>query len=222
MRCLYHMPLSPASRKVRLVLGEKRLAYELRVENAWESGDSFLAINPSGETPALVDEEGVVVCDDVAICEYLDERYPDPPLLGSTPAERAEARRLVAWFDRLFFGEVTQNLAGEKIFKRLAGTGAPDSARVRLGITSIRRHLDYIDYLVDRRNWLAGDSLSMADIAAAAQLSTIDYAGDVPWEPHPGAHDWYARIKSRPSFRPLLQDRLAGLPPAKHYADLDF
>jgi glutathione S-transferase len=76
--------------------------------------------------------------------------------------------------------------------------------------------------LAERRRWLAGDSLSLADVAAAAQLSSVDYLGDVPWEGHPEAKDWYVRLKSRPSLRPLLKDHIAGVPPPKHYADLDF
>jgi glutathione S-transferase len=135
--------------------------------------------------------------------------------------ERAEIRRLVAWFDTKFTREVTDLLWGEKLIKRVKGN-APNSAAVRNGLVNIHAHLDYIGFLFDRRNWLAGEALSLADIAAAAQLSVLDYLGDVPWEGHPGAKIWYARIKSRPSFRPLLQDRLPGLKPAAQYDDLDF
>jgi glutathione S-transferase len=64
--------------------------------------------------------------------------------------------------------------------------------------------------------------MSLADVAAAAHLSCIDYIGDVPWEAYELAKNWYARIKSRPSFRSILADHIAGMPPPKHYADLDF
>jgi len=74
----------------------------------------------------------------------------------------------------------------------------------------------------ERRRWLAGENFSLADITAAAHLSTLDYLGDVPWDNHEPAKEWYARIKSRPSFRPLLADHIPGAPPPKHYADLDF
>jgi glutathione S-transferase len=222
MRVLHHLWLSPFCRKVRVVLHEKRLEFEMRVENVWDRDEAFLSLNPAGEVPVLVEADGTVVADHAAICEYLDETVPEPPLLGRSPADRAEARRLTAWFDQKFNREVTENLVGEKILKRFLKLGEPDSRAIRAGHANVRYHLDYIGFLVDRRNWLAGDAFSLADVAAAAHLSCIDYLGDVPWEDHPEAKDWYARVKSRPSFRPILRDSIAGAPPARHYADLDF
>jgi glutathione S-transferase len=145
-----------------------------------------------------------------------------PDLLGASPAQRAETRRLVAWFDEKMHIEATQNLFGEKVQRRFLGHGEPDSATVRAGLANIRVHLDYIAFLVERRSWLAGEQFSLADIAAAAQLSCIDYIGDVPWAHQEAARDWYARVKSRPSFQPILDDRLPGLRPVSHYDDLDF
>lgn len=222
MRVLYHHWLSPFARKVRLVLHEKRLEVEERIARDWERDDAFLALNPAGEVPVLIEPEGSPLADSGAIVEYLDEVYPDPPLLGRTPAARAEARRLVAWFDGKFFREVTEPLVVEKLMKRMLGGGAPDSRAVRAGRANIHTHLRYIAWLTERRKWLAGDHLSVADMAAAAHLSLIDYAGDVPWEEHELAKDWYARIKSRPCFRPLLRDTVPGVPAPRHYADLDF
>jgi glutathione S-transferase len=142
--------------------------------------------------------------------------------MGATPIERAETRRLVAWFDVKFNREVTVNLVEEKITKRFLGLGQPNSQAIRAGCQNIKHHLDYITYLMDRRSYLAGDSFGLADITAAAHLSSVDYLGDVPWEQHNGAKEWYARVKSRPSFRPLLADHIPGVAPPKHYADLDF
>ena len=135
---------------------------------------------------------------------------------------RAEIRRLVAWFDHKFHAEVTENIVGEKIMKRFLHLGEPNSRAIRAGKRNIHTHLDYIGYLTERRTWLAGDMLSLADFAAAAHLSAVDYLGDVPWDEHDAAKDWYVRIKSRPSFRAILADHLPGEPPPKHYADLDF
>lgn len=222
MRLLYHFPLDPYSRKVRIVLKEKQLEFELELERPWERRERFLILNPAGETPVLLEPDGAAVSDPTAICELIEERYPDPVLLGADALQRAEVRRLVGWFDRKFHREVTQNLVDEKIGKRLAGRGGPDSAAIRAGKANIRTHLDYIGWLCDRRVWLAGELFSLADIAAAAQLSAVDYLGDVPWDDHPEAKDWYARVKSRPSFRPLLADHIPGVPPPPHYADLDF
>ncbi len=136
--------------------------------------------------------------------------------------ERAEVRRLVAWFEKKFVREVTDLIWHEKLIKRLRDRATPDSAAVRRGLANIHEHLDYIGYLFDQNHWLGGDELTLADLAAAAQLSVLDYMGDVPWDKHPGAKVWYAKIKSRPSFRPLLADRLPSIRPVSHYDDLDF
>ena len=222
MRVLYHLPLSPFARKVRLALAEKRIPFDLRIERVWDRREEFLAMNPACTVPVLQDANGLVLADSYAICEYLDEAYPDTPLLGRTLAERAEVRRLVAWFDQKFNAEVTRNLLHEKQMKRLLGRGNPDAAAIRAGYANLKPHMDYIGWLAETRAWLAGASLSLADLAAAAHLSALDYIGDVDWTMSEAAKDWYARIKSRPSFRPLLAERVSGTSPPAHYSDLDF
>ena len=222
MRILYHLWMSPQCRKVRVALLEKRLEFDLRAENVWERRDEFLALNPASDIPVLVETDGTALSGSDAICEFLDEVHPEPPLIGHQPIARAEVRRLVHWFDEKFNAEVTENLVGEKMTKRYLGKGGPSSKAVRAGHANIHSHLDYIRYLTERRTWLAGDVFSLADIAAAAHLSSIDYLGDVPWAEHEEAKDWYARIKSRPSFRSILEDNIPGAPPQKHYANLDF
>ncbi len=222
MRTLYHLWLSPFSRKVRIALAEKSIAFVLKAEKVWDRRNEFLTLNPAGEVPVLVDDDGTVVVDSTAICEYLEEVCPEPPLIPGTAVERAEVRRVALWFDNKFYREVTQHLLDEKIMKRFLGLGAPNSDAIRAGKANIHYHLDYVAYLAERRSWLGGDNFSIADIAAGAQLSALDYLGDVPWTEHEAAKDWYARIKSRPSFRPLLADHIPGVKPPKHYADLDF
>ena len=222
MRTLYHLWLSPFCRTVRLVLHEKRVEFEMKGESVWERREGFLAINPAGDVPVLVEADGTAISGSGVICEFLDEIHSEPPLIGRQALPRAEVRRLVDWFDRKFNAEVTKNLVGEKMMKRFLGLGEPDSKVVRAGHANIHCHLDYIAYLIDRRKWLAGDFLSLADLAAAAHLSTVDYIGDVPWKDHEGAKNWYSRVKSRPSFRTLLEDNIPGAPPPKHYRNLDF
>jgi glutathione S-transferase len=222
MRVLYHLPLSPYARKVRLVLAEKRLPFELRLEKVWERRPEYLELNPAGTVPTLVEDNGLVVPDSAVICEYLDEAYPDSSLMGRTLAERIEIRRLASWFDGKFAAEVTQNLYGEKHLRRLTRRGNPDPAAIRTGYTALRYHLDYISWLAENRKWLAGSALSLADFAAAAHLSSLDFISEVDWSIAPAAKDWYARMKSRPSFRGVLADRVPGTTPPAHYADLDF
>lgn len=222
MRTLHHFSLQPQSRRVRIQLREKKLEFDPVAEKPWERREGLLRLNPAGETPVLVEEDGTVVAGAGVIGEYLEEAYDAVPLLGQGPAQRAETRRLAAWFDTKFDREVTQNLFHEKIMKRLLGQGGPDSPAIRAGKANIHVHLDYVSWLADRRNWLAGDAFSLADIAAAAQVSAIDYLGDIAWDQHREAALWYARVKSRPSFRPILADHWPGTQPPPHYADLDF
>jgi glutathione S-transferase len=223
MRLLYHLPLSPYSRKVRLALAEKGLPFELKLERVWERRPEFLTLNPAAQVPVLVEENGLAVVDSAAICEYLDEAYPETPgLIGRTLAERVECRRLVAWFDGKFAREVDDNLLFEKMMRRLLGRGEPEAAAIRAGFVNLRHHLAYLGWLAEHRKWLAGDTLTLADLAAAAHLSALDFLGDVDWSVSPAAKEWYARVKSRPAFRPLLHDRVGGMTPPPHYANLDF
>jgi glutathione S-transferase len=222
MRILYHLWLHPFSRKVRIALAEKKLDFDLKIEKVWERRTEFLSINPAGDVPVLVEPDGTILTDSQVISEYLNEVYPAIDLIGRSPLQRAETRRLVSWFDHKFNSEVTENLVGEKMMKRFLKQGEPSGPSIRAGHANIHYHLDYIGFLTERRRWLAGDDISMADISAAAHLSAIDYIGDVPWEEHKAAKDWYVRIKSRPSFKPLLEDIIPGFSPPKHYQNLDF
>jgi glutathione S-transferase len=224
-RIVHHFPLDPASRQVRLALGEKRLAFGEVQERYWENGAQLRALNPSGLTPVLVEIDGgepVLVCETWAILEHIEESEPEPGLMGRDAAERAETRRLLQWFDRKFNDEVNGLLLHEKMEKRLLGRGAPDHANLRAGREALKIHLAYIERLLESRDWLNGRRLSLADFAAAAHLSVIDYFGDIPWGVFRGVRTWYMKLKSRPCFRPLLTDRWPGLTPAPHYDDLDF
>ena len=224
-RILHHFPLDPFSRQARLALGEKRLTFDEQVERYWERPEVLGELNPTGLPPVLVDGEGrdrLVVCETRALLEYLEDRYPDPALLSRDAGERAEARRIIDWFDRKFHNEVNAYLLYEKMEKRLLGLGAPDLAAIRRGRDALRQHLGYLDHLLNAREWLAGRRISLADVAAAGHLSVIDYVGEAPWDQFKNVRTWYMKIKSRPCSRALLSDRLPGLPPAAHYHDLDF
>ncbi len=224
MWTLYHHWLSGPSRRVRLALAEKGIPVAHEIVIPWQRPEELLALNPACEVPVLVTDMADMppISGAYAICEFLEEIEPDPGLLGVTYDTRAEVRRLVDWFEVKFAREVVGNLTGERLMKRLTGIGTPDSRAIKAGRFNLPLHLDYLTWLSDRRNWLVGRDLTLADLAAAAQLSVLDYAGDIPWDDHPAARTWYARIKSRPSFRDLLRDQVPGHPPSAHYADLDF
>ena len=221
MLTLYHFPLSPYSRKVRLSLAEKRIECQLVEERYWERDPDFLRRNPAGKVPVLK-VDGVFMSESGAICEWIEEVYPDPPLMPTTPAERAEVRRLVSWFDDKFHKEVTSNLLFERVNKKLMKQGYPESKNIKAGAQKIKFHLDYMAWLLDHRRWLAGNVMTLADFAAAAHLSSLDYISDVDWNRSENVKDWYAKIKSRPAFRSILADQIPGFPPPAHYADLDF
>ena len=213
MRTLYHLWLHPFSRKVRIALAEKNLDFDLQIEKVWERRTDFLALNPAGDVPVLIEKDGTTLANSQVICEYLEEVYPEVNLLGVDPVQRSEVRRLTSWFDVKFNREVTDNIVGEKLMKRFLKLGEPHGPAIRAGHANIHYHLDYIGFLTEKRKWLAGDKFSLADIAAAAHLSSIDYIGDVPWEEHQAARVWYDKIIERKSFQPLLEDRIPGFAP---------
>ncbi len=229
MATLFHHPFCPHSRFVRLALGEYGIAVRLIEERTWERRRDFLVINPDGTTPVLVEEGQPPVPGAAIIAEFLDEVCGERLERRLLPPEielRIEVRRLMSWFNDKFFTEVSGPLTTEQLYKRHmpldAGGGAPETDVLRAARNNIRYHMAYIGWLARSRDWLAGDRLTYADLAAAAHLSAADYLGDVPWNEDEAAKSWYARVKSRPSFRPILAETLAGIPPSKTYADLDF
>jgi glutathione S-transferase len=230
MLTLFHHPVCPHSRFVRLVLEEYGLTPRLVEERVWERRAEFLTLNPAGTTPVLVEEGGPPVPGAGVIAEYIDETRgsgaPERRLMPTELGARVEVRRLTSWFNDKMFEESTGPLVMERVYKRYipagSGGGPPDTETLRAAKINIKYHLAYIGWLIRTRDWLAGDKLSYADLSAAAHLSVADYLGDVPWDEDETAKSWYARIKSRPSFRGLLVETLPGVPPSKTYADLDF
>jgi len=231
MLTVFHHPLCPRSRYVRLILNEYGIEARTLEERFWERREEFLLLNPAGEIPVLVVDGQPAIPGAAIIAEYIEETHPADDYLGDRllpqrPAQRVEVRRLASWFNDKFYAEVSGPLVTERVFKRYMtqeqGGGPPDTEALRAARRNIRYHLAYIGWLVRTRDWLAGDRLSFADLAAAAHLSSMDYLGEVPWNEDEAAKHWYARVKSRPSFRPILADTLAGVPASKTYADLDF
>lgn len=227
MPTLVHFALDPFSRRMRLALAEYGVPVELVDESPWDPSPDIFELNPAGTLPVYLEDSSSTVCGVEAIGEFLEEtKGKRMQLIPGDAFERAEVRRLVAWFDTKFYAEVSEPVLTEKVIKRFlpreAGGGGMDTTRVRQAMGRLRNHLDYIGHLADHRVWLAGERLSLADLAAAAHISAVDYFGDVPWTDYPVAKSWYQRVKSRPSFRPLLADTVRGMAPSGHYADLDF
>lgn len=221
MKTLIHFPFCPYCRKTRLQLAEKKILFNLETELYWKKREEFLDINPAGQVPVFIDEK-IVIPDSNAISEYLEEVYPEFPLLPLKPIDRAEVRRLVAYVEGIFAREVTRNIFYEKTMKRVQGQGGPDSQNLREGQKALTEHLDYFSYLIENRTYLALEQLTIADLTLAAHLSCIDFLGHVPWDSYPQVKDWYLCLKSRPSFKPLLEDVMPGVTPSETYAALDF
>lgn len=219
---VYHYPLCPFSRKLRIVLAEKKLAFNATVEKYWHRNNQFLALNPRGDTPVITIEPNTVVYGNNAIFEFLEERFPERNLLGTELAFRTHTRKIAEWFDSKLYNEVTRYVLNEKIIKATEGKSAPNSDFIRAAKRNLTVHMDYLKYLLTHNSYIAGDVVTIADFAAAAQLSTLDFVGDVPWGQYESVRYWYALIKSRPSFRPILQDTLAGIQPPSHYHNPDF
>jgi glutathione S-transferase len=230
MLTLFHHPFCPHSRFIRLMLAEHGLEHRVVEERVWERREEFLMLNPAATTPVLVAEGFPPVPGAPVIAEFLDEtsgaELGERRLMPSEPGQRVEVRRLMAWFNEKFFAEVSGPLVAERFYKRLMrveqGGGPPDTDAIRAARINVRYHVSYIGWLVRTRDWLAGSQMTSADLAAAAHLSAVDYLGDVPWSEDEAAKVWYARVKSRPSFRPILAETWPGLAPAPSYANLDF
>lgn len=230
MLTLFQHPMSTSSRFVRLILNEYGVATNLIEEYEWANRREFKALNLAGTVPVLLAEGEVAICGATVICEYLDETRGTfnrgTPFFPQNPLERAEVRRIIDWFLYKFDNEAGVHIVRERIYKSemtaAQGGGAPNSTILRNARNNIRPHMQYLDWLATTRDWLAGYSLTYGDFAAAASISVLDYMGEIDWGHYPAARDWYARLKSRPSFRPLLGDRIRGLMPVAHYADLDF
>ena len=229
MLTLFHFPLFAGCRFVRLSFGEYSEELALIEEKPWIRRKEFLALNPAGNVPVLLAEGDVPIVGASVIAEYVDETrgalQRQRRLMAEDSMARAEIRRLVDWYLTKMDNEVTKHLVRERALKPFMGGeggGSPDSTAIRAARANVRQHLKYTNWLAATRDWLAGPRLSYADVAAAAALSVLDYLGEIEWREFEAARDWYSRMKSRPSFRPLLNDRMRGLSPASHYTDLDF
>jgi glutathione S-transferase len=226
MRTLYHWPLDPNSRQARLALAEKKLKFKLVAVTPWDPDDAFLRLCTEGIPPCLTEDtvnSKNVISSARAICEFVaDDSGTRYPLMPNTAQERAEVRRLAHWFDVKFSGDVNAYILTERLEKSLSGSGSPDPAVLRIGREHLKFHLEYMSWLLEKRDWIAGGTISLADLAGGAHISCLDYIDEINWTKWPHIKNWYQKLKSRPSFRPLLADIVPGLRPPRHYADLDF
>ena len=221
MVLLVHHTTSPFARKIRLQMSEKKMLFILKEEEPWRISPDLYKLNPAGELPVFLNDGNVIV-GHYAISEYLEETFTEVPLIFGTPKQKAEIRRMIDWFDNKFYREVYRNIVTEKVHKRFANGGAPDSKVLKIGLNNLGYHLEYIEWLLEKHQYLVGEELSLADLTAAAHFSIVDYLGDVPWDEFSTSKLWYSKIKSRPAFKDILKDTIRGILPARNYTNLDF
>lgn len=135
---------------------------------------------------------------------------------------RCEIRRLLSWFNEKFCREVTKIIIDEKIVRSSCQLGGPRTNFLRESKSNLSHHSTYTSSLLKLPSFIASNSLSCADIAAACLISVLDYFGEINWDKSSSVRHWYAIIKSRPNFRSLLHDQIPGFTPPTYYADLDF
>lgn len=221
MVLLIHHTTSPFARKIRLQMSEKKMLFVLKGEEPWNLSPDVYKLNPAGDLPIYLND-GKIISSHYAIAEYLEEISPQIPLIYGTPEQKAEIRRLMNWFDDKFYREVYRNIVLEKVYKRFAQGLSPDSMVLKAGLNNLGFHFEYIEWLLEKHAYLVGEELTLADLTAAAHISIIDYLGDVPWDEFPLTKLWYSKIKSRPSFKDILKDTIAGILPSRNYTNLDF
>ncbi len=227
---LFQFKLCPFSRRVRFTLGEYKISFVAIEEIIWNERKEFHAINPAGSLPVLIDEADNIIINNYAIIEYIEEKYSENSsaagLISGDLASKAEIRRLVDWFDNKFYQEVSKIILRELIDKyymknRIDDT-SPNMESLRIAQENSLYHLEYLTYLISSRGWISGDMISQADVAAASHISCLDYLNKIDWDKWSEVRNWYARIKSRPSFSTILDDRIAGFQPPNHYSNPDF
>ena len=217
---IYHHTVCPFSRAIRIILEEKQIDYTLHEEKYWERRREFVKINPASSVPIILDN-GVYICGIYPILEYFEEQYHFN-LMGHGTKQKADIRRLLDWFGYKLHKEVSSYIVDEKVIKYLTRSGEPNSLAIRAAKNNLSYHMEYIGFMLKQNKWIAGESLTYVDFITAAQLSILDYVGDIAWEHYPMVKDWYSVIKSRPSFKPILQDSISNLRPSLCYKNLDF
>jgi len=221
MITLYHYYLCSSSRYIRLILEEHKIIYETQLENYWKPQTDFLKLNPAGHLPVLVNEENFPIIGANACLEYIKDLKLSPKLFVDSYREKAEINRLFHWFDVLFKKEVFDPIIYEKVYSRTVDNITPNSDNIRAALQNLDFHVQYLNYLLNNKNYFIKDELTYLDFQAAANFSVLDYLGLLNLQRYENIREWYFKIKSRPSFKTLLKDQIVGLYPHENYKKMD-
>lgn len=227
---MYSSPFCPFSRKVIFFLDERGIDYQLTDVKYWLRDKDFVKLNQASETPVLKNmQTQEVICDSFLICNYIDEVEANEDelgyfnFLGNGLPEKYEIQRLHMWFDKKFYNEVSKHFIEEIFLNYVRGNKTTDMEKINIVLQNLDKHILYIEYLLSKRKWLACESFSVADMAAATQLSILDYMGYIDWNKYRKLKDWYIIIKSKQGFKKILYDtKIVGFKPSACYTELDF
>ncbi|WPX97960.1 glutathione S-transferase family protein [Candidatus Fokinia crypta] len=224
---LHYSSICPLSRMVRIALLEQKYQLHLVEENYVHDNHEILAINPLGTLPFMVFQDNTVIKNLWGIIDYIINKND---IFGHTvmPSflknfERAEILFNVEWFCTKFFNDVTLPIIQQKIVNFTTKRIPPNSTSIRNALRNMHIHMEYLKLSLAESNYIESSTPTIADYSAAAQISILDYTGDIMWNTiNKRIKGWYSLIKSRPSFRTVLKDRILSLSPPPHYEDPDF
>lgn len=208
MTTLYDCSTAPSPRRARILLAEKGVAHDtvqVDLRNGEQMGAAFRAINPNCTVPALRTDEGVVLTDNAAIAAYAEARWPDPPLLGRTPVDKA---LIASWNWRIEFeglmavAEALRNSAPAMADRALPGpVNYPQiPALAERGVKRLQQFFDMLDAHLAGRDFVVTDGLSIADITAAVAVDFARIVKVKPGEQHANLLRWRAGLAQRPAF----------------------
>ncbi len=220
MYTLHQYFLCPSSRFVRMCLEEKKINFQLQIENYWKPQNNFLLMNPAGYFPVLVNKNNYPIVGPSVIMEYIEDLNNQPNLLNNR--NKSEVRRLVHWFEIIFKKDVIKPLLLEKVYKPVEKNINPDNNVIRKSIENMKFHMNYFNIIIDENDYLVGDKISYADMFFLSSLSVIDYIGELDFLGFEKIKDLYFKLKSRPSFKNILKDRIIGINPSKNYLKFDY
>ena len=208
MITLYDCATAPSPRRARIFLAEKGVAHEtvqVDLKNSEQLSSAYQAINPQCTVPALRTEDGIMLADNAAITAYLEARYPEPPLLGTTPNEKAE---IASWNWRAEFeglmavAEALRNSAPAMANRALPGqTNYPQIPELaQRGLARLDQFFVMLNERLASRNFIATDSFSVADITAVVAVDFARIVKIKPGDQHPHLQRWRAAMARRPSM----------------------
>lgn len=221
MLTLFHHPICPLSRQVRIYLKELDLEFDAVKEDFWQFSPEFKSLNPTPAVPTLKRDDTSIASGIYPIIEYFVDTMDNFFFMPKNASARAEIRATIAWYNDKFFRDVTKVILDEKMVRLMMRAGSPRPERIKIAKKNLNQHLKHLQASVGDA-YLVGEQISAADIAAASQISVLDYFGEINWLQWPTLKHWYSVIKSRPGFKPILLDEIAGFPPPNHYKLLDF